>query len=377
MSRWPGKTVIGLTGNIATGKSVVRKMLEHLGAYGIDADALAHRAMAKGAPGYDAIIQAFGSWILDGDGQIERSRLGRIVFTDPKGLARLEAILHPLVSQAISLLIRRAPQEIIAIEAIKLLETDLAEASDEIWVVVAPEEIQLDRLISKRGMPAVQAHERIDAQSPQSIKAEAADLVISNTGSFDETWEQVQAAWVKLTKLDDTRPAVRKPAPPGELVVRRGRPEDAADIAAFLNQITPAGQPLTRNDIMAAFGEKAYLMLEQDSRITAVVGWQVENLVTRVDEIFLLPGININRAMAALINSIEAASTDLQSEAALIFTPESMNSNQEMWRQLGYSAETVKGLGVRAWQEAAVESMPRGTTMWFKRLRHDRVLRPL
>jgi dephospho-CoA kinase len=65
LSRWPGKYVIGLTGNIATGKSVVRKMLEHLGAYGIDADALSHRAIAKGAPGYDLTVKTFGEWILD------------------------------------------------------------------------------------------------------------------------------------------------------------------------------------------------------------------------------------------------------------------------------------------------------------------------
>jgi dephospho-CoA kinase len=94
MSAWPGKYVIGLTGNIATGKSVVRKMLEHLGAYGIDADALGHRAMAKGAPGYKPIVKTFGEWILGPDGQINRSRLGKIVFSDPEALAALESILH-------------------------------------------------------------------------------------------------------------------------------------------------------------------------------------------------------------------------------------------------------------------------------------------
>ena len=83
MSSWPGKFVIGLTGNIATGKSVVRKMLEHLGAYGIDADALGHRAIARDAPGYQAVVNTFGTWILASDGQIDRSRLARVVFSDP------------------------------------------------------------------------------------------------------------------------------------------------------------------------------------------------------------------------------------------------------------------------------------------------------
>ena len=88
MSRWAGKYVIGLTGNIATGKSVVRKMLEHLGAYGIDADALGHRAYAKGAPAYPLVLKAFGEWILDEEGQIDRSRMARLAFSDPGALLR-------------------------------------------------------------------------------------------------------------------------------------------------------------------------------------------------------------------------------------------------------------------------------------------------
>ena len=79
-SRWPGKYVIGLTGNIATGKSVVRKMLEHLGAFGLDADALSHQAIARGGPAYGAVIKHFGEWLLTDTGEINRNRLGRLVF---------------------------------------------------------------------------------------------------------------------------------------------------------------------------------------------------------------------------------------------------------------------------------------------------------
>ena len=110
MSNWPGKYVIGLTGNIATGKSVVRKMLEHLGAYSIDADALSHRAIAKGAPGYQKVIVTFGKWIVAGDGEIDRAKLGRLVFNDPEALLQLEVIVHPLVEQAVDLMIKRAGQ---------------------------------------------------------------------------------------------------------------------------------------------------------------------------------------------------------------------------------------------------------------------------
>ena len=152
MSSIPGKYIIGLTGNIATGKSVVRRMLEHLGAYTIDADALSHRAIAKGAPGYQPVINEFGKWILDKDGEIDRSKLGSIVFRDPTALAELEHIIHPLVGQAITVLVKRASQPVVVIEAIKILESELRKACDSIWVTYAPEEVQIERLIRKRNL---------------------------------------------------------------------------------------------------------------------------------------------------------------------------------------------------------------------------------
>jgi dephospho-CoA kinase len=174
MSAWPGKYVIGLTGNIATGKSVVRKMLEHLGAYGIDADALGHRAIAHGAPGYAAVVETFGTWILGEDKQIDRSKLARIVFSDEEALKRLEAIVHPLVRQAVDLLIKRAKQSVIVLEAIKLLESPLRQSCDSIWVATAPPEVQMQRLVEKRGMSRSVAHQRITVQSSQQEKISAA-----------------------------------------------------------------------------------------------------------------------------------------------------------------------------------------------------------
>jgi dephospho-CoA kinase len=121
-NRWPGKTVIGVTGNIATGKSVVRRILEHVGAFGIDADGLAHRAMSPGAPAYQPILDTFGRWILAADGQIDREKLGKVVFTDPEALGRLEALTHPIVSQVINLLVKRAARRWV-IEAIGLVRS--------------------------------------------------------------------------------------------------------------------------------------------------------------------------------------------------------------------------------------------------------------
>lgn len=377
MSRWPGKYAIGLTGNIATGKSVVRKMLEHLGAYGIDADALAHRAIAKGAPGYEPVVRTFGEWILDEEGHIDRSRLAKIVFADPEALRRLEAIVHPLVLQAVDALVRRAPQSVVVIEAIKLIESSLAAGCDSIWVVTAPEELQIARLMHKRNMSRAAARQRIAAQSPQEKKVQAANVVIRNDGTFEETWNQVQAAWSKIPRPKEPLLAPPKAARPGQVVVRRGKPQDADAIARFITQVTKGKRRMTRDDVMAAFGEKAYFLIERDGNLAGVAGWQVENLVTRIDELYFAPGLPLDQAIPALMEAVEQASRELQSEASLLFLPPYLAQHTRLWRSIGYVPQTVQGLGVRAWQEAAVESMPRGASLWFKRLREDRVLRPI
>jgi dephospho-CoA kinase len=377
LSRWPGKYVIGLTGNIANGKSVVRKMLEHLGGYGIDADALAHRAMAKGAPGYPLVLKTFGEWILDEEGQIDRVLLAKIAFSDPQALERLETIVHPLVAHAVDLLIRRAKQSIVVIEAIKLLESDLAAGCDTIWVVDAPADLQIARLMHKRQMSEAAARQRIAAQSPQALKLRSAKVVIRNDGSFENTWEQVQEGWQKLPQPEE--PLLPEPpvTRPGEIFVRRGKPQDADDIARFITRVTHGKRRMTRHDVMAAFGEKAYLLIMRDEDIAGVAGWQVENLVTRIDELYFDGNLPLDEAIPALMDAVETASSELQSEASLLFLPPYLAQHVGAWRAVGYRPQTVQGLGVRAWQEAALESMPRGASLWFKRLREDRVLRPL
>jgi dephospho-CoA kinase len=377
LSRWPGKFVIGITGNIATGKSVVRKMLEHLGAYGIDADALAHRAMAKGGPGHPMIVDAFGQWVLDEEEQIDRARLAKIVFTDPTALGKLEAIVHPLVTHAVDLLVRRAKQNVVAIEAIKLLETDLAAGCDTIWVVDAPQELRIARLMHKRNMTEATARQRIAAQSPQEQKIRAAKTIIKNEASFENTWEQVQKEWEKLPQPEEHALPEPPTTGPGGISVRRGMPQDAEEIARFITRVTHGKKRMTRQDVMAAFGEKAFLLIERDAQIAGVAGWQVENLVTRIDELYFDSNLTVDQAIPALMGSVEDASAELQSEASLLFLPPVLAQHGGTWRSAGYKPQTIQGLGVRAWQEAAIESMPRGASLWFKRLRDDRVLRPL
>ncbi len=376
MSAWPGKYVIGLTGNIATGKSVVRKMLEHLGAYGIDADALGHRAIARGAPGYQQVLDTFGNWILGLDEQIDRAKLARVVFASPDALARLETIVHPLVGQAVDILARRSTQNVIVIEAIKLLESPLRQVCDAIWVTHTPPEIQVTRLMQKRGMDQATAQGRVQVQAAQEEKIAAADVVIRNQGTFEDTWRQVNTAWRERFPSVEARPA-RPVAAKGELTVEKAGPHQAADIAAFLNRMSAGGRRLSSEDIMAAFGEKAFLFLKLDGRPVGLLGWQVENLVARTNDVYLDSSVSLFEGMRMMLKEVESTSRDLQCEVSLLFLPPHLTQQIDIWRTLGYEPRTVHSLGVRAWQEAAQETLSGGESMFFKQLRKDRVLRPV
>ena len=379
MRRWHGKFVIGLTGNIGTGKSVVRRMLEHLGAYGIDADALAHRIVAKGAPGYDAVVQMFGKWILGSDGEIDRVKLGRMVFGVPTALAQLEKITHPYVLQAIDYFIQRSNHHVVVIEAIKLMESGLEKHCHSLWAVYAPPDVQLKRLMQNRKMTESDARQRIASQPPQEQKISAAQVVIRNIGTFEDTWRQVVTAWKKFipTISSEAPTSPLAPATPKELYVVRAGPRNSTEIANLMNRLVQPLPPLTREDIMAKFGEQAFMLLQIGNKMVGVLGWQVENLVARTTDILLDPSIPVAQGLPELINEMEQASRDLQCEASLVFAPPELARQDGLWRTLGYEQRLPGRLGVIAWQEAALESMQPNTVLYFKLLRQDRVLRPI
>ena len=377
MSHLPGKFIIGLTGNIATGKSVVRRMLEHLGAYTVDADALSHRAIAKGAPGYQPVLNEFGKWLLDKEGQIDRIKLGRLVFSDSEALGKLEDIVHPLVRQATDMLVQRARQPVIVVEAIKLLESDLRQLCDAIWVTDAPQEVQVERLIRKRGLTRDEALQRIMGQSAQMEKVAAAGVVIRNTGSYEDLWKQVTAQWKKISPSGDTIPVVQK-TETGRLEIQRGRPRDSKSIAELVTRLSKGAKSMTTDDVMASFGDKAYMLLRMQARLVGIAGWQVENLVARTTDLYLEDDLDPVHGLEALISEVERASRDLQCEASLVFPSEELAAHSEAWAKLGYERRAPEALGVQAWQDAALESMPaRGVLPYFKQLRQDRVLRPI
>ncbi len=223
MIKPPHVYLIGLTGNIACGKSAVVAMLRELGAHTLDADHVTHELQRPGQPVYEQIVAAFGPGILaQPGGPIDRRALGAIVFADPAELRRLEQIVHPAVRARLAAWLKHVgegsrgmgdgeeigrlarpnppapisqPPVVAVIDAIKLLESGWQPICDAIWVVTCAPEQQLARLVGARGLSEAEARARIAAQPPQREKVAQASVVIDNSGSLAATREQVQAAW--------------------------------------------------------------------------------------------------------------------------------------------------------------------------------------
>jgi len=184
---------------MGTGKSTVLRMLEDLGAKAIDADDLVHLVMAKGTTVYEEVVGAFGEGVLGPKGEIDRKRLAALVFSDGEALKCLEAIIHPVVEDLIWEIAEEAEEEVVAIEAIKLLEASTKRWWDALWVVTCHPEEQRERLLAQ-GLSEGEIDRRLKAQGPISEKIKAADVVIDNSGSWEETWEQVKREWDKFQK---------------------------------------------------------------------------------------------------------------------------------------------------------------------------------
>lgn len=200
--------IIGLTGNIATGKTTVLNYLARKGAHIIDADKLAHQAMAPDGLAYDAIVAEFGPGILNPDKTVNRRSLGAIVFADAARLGRLEQIVHPAVFVLTHQEVDASPSPVVVLEAVKLLEAGtMVSLCDEIWVVIAQPEVQLQRLMEERGMTREQAQQRMGMQSPQAAKINQADRVIDNSGTLEELYAQLDEAWEALKRLYPRRMA--------------------------------------------------------------------------------------------------------------------------------------------------------------------------
>jgi dephospho-CoA kinase len=192
--------VIGLTGNIACGKSTVARMLADLGAQVIDADELVHDLEAPGTLTFAAIVERYQTSILHADGTLDRVRLGEIVFSDPKELAWIEGIIHPAVIAETERLISASESDVLVVEAVKLVEAGMRRLCDTMWIVICRPDAQLARLVA-RGTDETYARGRIAAQPDLAPKLALADVVIENSGPLESTRAQVLAAWAELRAL--------------------------------------------------------------------------------------------------------------------------------------------------------------------------------
>ncbi len=191
-----GIPVIGLTGGIATGKSTVSDLIRAAGIPVLDADRIAREVVLPGNPAYHAILEAFGTGILQPDGRIDRARLGHLVFADADARRRLNAIVHPPVRRIIASRLKQLDAEgarFAVVDIPLLFETGDPTSYVEVVVVYADPAVQLQRLMARDGLSETQAMRRIAAQMPIDEKARRADTVIDNGGSLARTRAQVDA----------------------------------------------------------------------------------------------------------------------------------------------------------------------------------------
>lgn len=194
--------IIGLTGGIATGKSTVSKMLVALGVRVIDADVVAREVVEPGSKALDEIVEAFGERVLADDGSLDRPTLGTIVFADDQARATLNQITHPKIAMAMMEHARaagRAGYRWVVYDAALIVENNIHHALAGLIVVSCSSETQVERLRSRDDLTAEEAQARIDAQLPLADKVAAADWVIDNDGTLEETRAQVETLVAKLT----------------------------------------------------------------------------------------------------------------------------------------------------------------------------------
>ena len=471
--RWPDKVIIGLTGNIATGKSAVMRMAAEQGALTLDADKIVHQILAADQAVQAAVVKQFGPSVTDSQGgakgHINRAALAAVVFRDELALSALEQILHPVVRKTIIEQVTGNEANLVMIEAIKLLEGSLAAECDQIWVTRCPKVKQIERLMVCRGMDSETAVMRVNAQSSQEEKVALADVVIDTDGTmadtrqlFDMAWERVvqllpgpvrpaavvdappapageeaaveetPAAEIETAETADLSPTTspfeeppKPPAPPERLsgskaaeirkrmlakkeaeeadsppeqpepertvsegpnsgpksadgiVVRRARPPDVPSILLVIQRATDGAVKIKRSELLMALGDRGYLIGQQGSDISTVIGWHSENLIARIDQIFVYPPESAEVAGPAVLQEIEDTAVSLMCEVILAFPPNGI-APPILKLLLDRQFEEVEQARLPdVWQAAVAESQPDNTFILMKKLRDTRVMKPV
>ena len=193
--------VIGLTGGIGTGKSTVSQYLAELGAVVMDADKVGHEVFKPGTEAWREVVDTFGRQILTPDGEIDRKKLGDIVFSDTEARLRLNQIIHPRAYDMVKARLEEYRQQgvdVVVLEVILLIESNWASLVDEVWVTVASEAAVLERLKQQRGLSEEQVLARIRSQLSSEERAKHAKVIINNDGDLNQLKAEVTEIWENL-----------------------------------------------------------------------------------------------------------------------------------------------------------------------------------
>lgn len=409
---YAGKVIVGLTGNIATGKSAVMRLAHDYGALIIDADKIVHDLMDSDATMQAAIAVAFGAEVRREDGRINRARLGEIVFADPYAMRDLEAMVHPAVGKEVDARILASKQSIIFIEAIKLLEGNLRSICHQVWVTRCSPQRQLERLRVCRGLETEVAAVRIKAQPPQEEKVAQSDVLIDTNGLMKDTEAQFKIAWSRLPS-PTTAPAMdRLPLPdetesggakpltgrllsskaatphkgagevrpprltpderPDDLQVRRARPSDIPSILLLIQKATDGKVQMKRAELLMALSERGYFIGQVGTEISAVLGYNIDSQVARIDEIYIYPLEMASQTGKAVLEDIEISAATHMGQIIVAFLPEDIPATiRELFESEDYVPMPFEEM-TRGWQLAIEESQPEGTTYLVRLLRDTR-----
>jgi len=385
--RWPDKIVVGLTGNIATGKSAVMDMAAERGALAVDADRLVREILNTDLKTQAAIGERFGQELLHDDGRVDRGALGAIVFDDPEALRELESVVHPPVRRLLQERVSESRASIVFIEAIKLLEGGLADECDQIWVTRCPAGVQRERLMVCRGLQKEAAESRIRAQSDQAIKVARADVVIDTGGSMIDTQRYFDLAWRRVARLapepaaeipEPEEPAQAPPEAPGpthpDVRVRRARPSDVPAISLLIQKATQGAVKPKKSEMLMALGDRGYLIGQRGVEISAVAAWSAENLVAIVEHFYIEPPEAALVTGAAVLNEIEKTAISLICEVILAKIPAGgPDVLTDLFSGRGFVVAEATVLP-KAWRKAVSDILDQDSQLMMKILRATRAL---
>lgn len=416
---------------MGSGKSTVRKMLEQLGAHGIDADALAHVVMQRTSPAWRAIVGTFGLGVLQFNGRIDRHKLATKVFADPVALEKLEAITHPVVGKLTRELLRDNNKPIVVLEAIKLVEAGMNLWCDELWVVNCAPQVAVERVMRSRNLSEAEAQARLGIQGSLDSKIRLAKVVIDNSGDLDATRAQVERAWKSirpgaareksewlygLPRVEEktapvAQPVVEPVAPPPtiepppvvqpvepvaqveetpapplvetpppasakSIQVRRSRRTDLEALSTALSKKENRSTPLTRAETLKRFGERGYRIAIADKQIIALLAWEAENLVASVREIWAETTDDAALALPRLLQLVESEASELLCEVIfLMVEPNTPDYTLAQLRAAGYEQQELSSLH-KLWLQAMEERLQPGELLWGKQLREQVITKP-